>query len=285
MKIDVVQPCGFCAGVRRAIDLVKTALNKYEQIYCFGELIHNEQVTNDLLKEGLFVVKDLSAIKPHPSSAVVIRSHGATPLVYEFLKNNNINIIDATCPIVKRIQMLSSEFSVKGYKVLIFGDKNHEEVKSLIGFSHEKAVVINSIDDVNFDIKSEKTILISQSTKDETKLFQIRDALLKRGLLESNFYNTICSDIKTRQRSLSSLAGRVDLVLILGSKNSANTGNLYAIAREKCVKSFLVSRLIELPGKEIKQAEKIGVATGASTPYNFLISVKREVKNLFKRGD
>ena len=281
MKIEVVKPCGFCAGVKRAMKLVETALNKYDEVYCFGELIHNEQAIGDLLKKGLIVVKDLSEIKHLPSSVVVIRSHGTTPSVYEFLKNHNANIIDATCPIVKRIQMLSGEFGAKGYKVLIFGNKNHEEVKSLVGFSHNEAVVIDNIEDINFDISDKKTILISQSTKDEAELFKIRGELYKRGLLKSNFYNTICSDIKTRQRNLSSLAVRVDLVLILGSKNSANTGNLYTIAREKCSKSFLVSRLEELPKEEIRQAGKIGVATGASTPYNLLSSMKQEVKNLF----
>jgi len=281
MKIEIVRPCGFCAGVRRAMKLVKTALNRYDKVYCFGELIHNEQVVDNLLKKGLIVVKDLSEIKPKSSSVVVIRSHGTTPSVYEFLKNHNANVIDATCPIVKRIQMLSSEFGAQGYRVLIFGNENHEEVKSLVGFSHNEAVVINGIEDIDFDILDKKTILISQSTKDEVELFKIRDELYKRGLPKSNFYNTICSDIKTRQRNLSSLAVRVDLVLILGSRNSANTGNLYTIARERCLRSFLVSRLEELPEDAIRQAEKIGVATGASTPYNFLSSMKQEIKNLF----
>lgn len=285
MKIEVVKPWGFCAGVRRAIKLVEQAFKRYDCIYCLGELIHNEMVVGSLKSKGLIVLADLDEIKLSSNSALVISSHGATPSVYDFLKKFKVDIIDATCPIVKKIQLLCKKFSSLGYQILIYGNKDHEEVKSLIGFCSGKAVIISDEEDLAKIPLDKNTILISQSTKDKHELLKINYSLHGLGLKEMNFYNTICHDIQTRQDKLNALAGRVDLVLILGSRKSANTYTLYSIAEKRQLNSFLVSNLNELPKNEIKSAEKIGLVTGASTPYNFLHTVLREIKNLSKRGE
>lgn len=285
MKIEIVEPYGFCSGVRRAINLIKSALKKYDYVYCLGEFIHNEGVVESLKKRGLFVIESFKELPRNSKLAVVIRSHGAIPQVYDFLKQHNFNVIDATCPIVKGIQMLCKDFSSRGYKILIFGDREHEEVKSLIGFSQGRAYVIEEGADLDKVSLDQRTILISQSTKEEEKLFRIRDALVKRGLKKSNFYNTICSDIKTRQSKLSVLARSRDAAFVLGSRNSANTINLYHIGIEKCKKCFLISGLNELTESKIKGLNKIVIATGASTPSDFLKSVLKKIKNIAKRGE
>ncbi len=278
MKIEVVKPFGFCSGVRRAMHLTESALKNYKCVYCYGELIHNEGAVEDLRKKGLFILSSLDDLNSKNDSALIIRTHGTSPEVYNSLKNRNINLIDATCPIVKKIQMLCMKYSSKDYKLLIFGDENHEEVKSLLGFSSGKAVVISDLKNAeNFSI-DKKTFLISQSTKDENKLFKIRDYLFKRGLPKENFYNTICTDIKSRQKKLSLISRRVDNVLVLGSKKSANTVNLFNIAKERCKSCFLISEFNDIP-EDITCAGKIGVATGASTPYNFLDLVLKKIKN------
>ncbi|MDP8253310.1 MAG: 4-hydroxy-3-methylbut-2-enyl diphosphate reductase [Candidatus Kaelpia aquatica] len=284
MNIEIVEPCGFCAGVKRAIDLAQDALRSYKSVYCLGELIHNETVVSGLKREGLIVIQDLSELEGRDlfDSAVIIRSHGAKKEVYDFLNNHDIAIVDATCTIVKKIQGLCREFSKDGCTTIIFGDKLHHEVQSLMDYCDGRVSVIASVEDVGKDIALDSSILISQSTKDEKQLLDLYEQLFKRGLPKSNFYNTICSDIKTRQKELDSLAGRVDLVLVLGSKQSANTANLFSIAKEKCSKSFLVSDLNELPEVKISESSSIAIATGASTPYNFLNSVTERIKNLYK---
>ena len=284
MNINIVEPSGFCAGVKRAIDLVQDALKRYSSVYCLGELIHNEPVVSNLKKEGLIVIDDLLELKDKDlsNSAVVIRSHGTKRAVYDFLNRNNIAIVDATCIIVKKIQGLCQKFSKDGYSMIIFGDKLHHEVQSLIDHCSGKASVITKAEDLGKEIAVDKSILISQSTKDEKDLLAIYRQLFKRGLPKANFYNTICSDIKTRQEELGSLADRVDTVLVLGSKQSANTANLFSIAKERCSDSYLISDLDELPEEEIRCSSNIAIATGASTPYNFLNSVKKRIKNLYK---
>jgi 4-hydroxy-3-methylbut-2-enyl diphosphate reductase len=231
----------------------------------------------ELKGKGLRLVEDLNSLSQ--DDVVLIRSHGIAPEYYKLLESKGIKFIDATCPIVKGIQMLCKQLSSKGYRILIYGDKEHEEVKSLLGFSGGRAQVIDEEKLEELEV-NERTILISQSTKDEASFFKILDKLVELGLPKNNFYNTICSDIKTRQKRVLDLAGRVGVVLILGSRNSANTNNLYKIAKLKCDKSYLISREEELPIEEIKQVEKIGVATGASTPYNFLNLILEKIKNL-----
>ena len=281
MNCEIVEPAGFCAGVKRAISLARQALNKYSRVYCLGQLIHNEEVVSKLRAQGLKLISDLSEITDS-GSAVIIRSHGCPPDIYEYAKNNGIKLVDATCPIVRRIQKLCQECARKGKKILIYGDREHEEVKSLLGFSYGQAKVIENLNQVrNIDI-DDNTILITQSTKDEEKFLGVKSILVKKGLPETNVYNTICSDIKSRQQKVKEISKRVSVFFILGSKNSANTRNLFEIARINCDSCYLISRLEEVPVLNNKEI-KIGVATGASTPYNFLNLIVQKINSCEER--
>ncbi len=281
MKYEIVKPAGFCAGVKRAIRLARQALKKYPRVYCLGQLIHNEEVVNKLCAQGLKIVSDLSEITDS-ECAVIIRSHGCPPDIYEFANSNGIKLVDATCPIVRRIQKLCQNSAQEGKKILIYGDKEHEEVKSLLGFSYGQAKVIENLDqarNINID---DNTILITQSTKDEQKFLEIKSILVKKGLPEGNVYNTICSDIKSRQQKVKEISKLVSVFFILGSKNSANTNNLFEIAKRNCNSCYLISKLEEVPDLNSKEI-KIGVATGASTPYNFLNLIIQKIKSCEER--
>jgi 4-hydroxy-3-methylbut-2-enyl diphosphate reductase len=277
MNYEIVQPAGFCAGVKRAINLAQNALQKYPRVYCLGELIHNEDVVDNLCARGLKMVSDLDQISDH-GGALVIRSHGCPPEVYRLVEARGITLIDATCPIVKRIQKLCQDFSNQGKRIIIFGEREHEEVKSLLGFSNGRAEVVENLIDAQSIKIDENTILISQSTKDEQLFLELKSIMVKKGLPEKNVYNTICSDIKSRQQKVKELSKRVAVFFILGSKNSANTRNLFEIARINCPHCYLISRLDEVPELDEKEI-KIGVATGASTPYNFLNSIIEKIKS------
>lgn len=277
MNYEIVQPSGFCAGVKRAINLAQDALQKYPRVYCLGELIHNEDVVDNLCAQGLKMISDLNQISDC-GGALVIRSHGCPPEVYKSVEARGIKLIDATCPIVKRIQKLCQDFSNRGKRIIIFGEREHEEVKSLLGFSDGRAEVVENLIDARSIKIDENTILISQSTKDERLFLELKSIMVKKGLPEKNVYNTICSDIKSRQQKVRELSKRVAVFFILGSKNSANTRNLFEIARGNCSRCYLISKLDEVPELDEKEI-KIGVATGASTPYNFLNSVIEKIKS------
>ncbi len=281
MMYEIVRPAGFCAGVKRAISLAHYALKKYSRVYCLGELIHNEEVVNELCAQGLKVISDLSEVTDS-ESAVIIRSHGCPPDIYEFANRNGIKLVDATCPIVRRIQKLCQNSAREGKRILIYGDKEHEEVKSLLGFSYGQAKVIENLNQARDININGNTILITQSTKDEQKFLEIKTILVKNGLPESNVYNTICSDIKSRQQRVEEISRKVSVFFILGSKNSANTKNLFEIAKKNCNSCYLISRLEDVPDLNRKEI-KIGVATGASTPYNFLNLIIQKIKSCEER--
>ncbi|MDD5614533.1 MAG: hypothetical protein PHQ54_05640, partial [Candidatus Omnitrophica bacterium] len=184
----------------------------------------------------------------------------------------------------KKIQGLCRKFSAQN-KIIIYGDKNHHEVQSLMDYCGNNAIVIDSSEEVSQDILAGGCVLISQSTKDEKRLLEIYRELHKRGLPKSNFYNTICNDIKTRQNQINSLKSGIDIILVLGSKSSANTANIFSLAQKVCAKSFLVSDPEEFPEDDVAQAKNVVLATGASTPDTFLSSVEKRIKNLYKRGE
>ncbi len=281
MSYEIVEPAGFCAGVKRAISLAEEALSKYSRVYCFGELIHNEGVVNRFREQGLIVISELTQVSDK-GAALIIRSHGCPPEVYDLVSARNLILVEGTFPIVKRIQQLCEDFTNRGKRILIYGEKEHEEVKSLLGFGKGRAEVIENLDDAR-DVEVDRdTILISQSTKDEELFLRLKSIMVKKGLPEDNVYNTICMDIKSRQQKVKELSKRVSVFFILGSKNSANTRNLFEIARANCPRCYLISRLEEVP--ELNKREvKIGVATGASTPYNFLNSIIEKIKSCEER--
>jgi 4-hydroxy-3-methylbut-2-enyl diphosphate reductase len=277
MKIIIVKPYGMCKGVRRAIKLAHFSLAKFNKVFSLGELIHNEWVVGKLRKEGIRFVDSLNEIELNRKNAFIIRSHGMEPQLRNSLKN--ITIVDATCPIVKNIQKLCLELSKKNFNILVFGDKNHAEVKALQGYCYKRGVkIISSKEGIGKLKVDENTVLLSQSTKIFDDLLKIRDELIKKGLLSANFYNTICRDIQDRQKKLKKVAKRVKAMVIIGGRQSANTHNLYEIAKENCMNSCFISLPKEVNKINFDKIESLGITTGASTPDEFVLDVVRFIK-------
>lgn len=253
-------------GVRRAVDLVfKTAkVYKGKKIYTLGPIIHNPQVLELLEAQGVKVVYRPEEIPE--GSIVVIRAHGISPQVRRELMRPGITIIDATCPRVKKVQQIIKQFGQKGYAVIILGEKEHPEVKGLMGFTQNQTWVVDKIEDLDKLPPLLRPLLVAQTTQNERLFQKIAQAIRKR-YPETKIFDTICHSTQERQQEVREIAEKVEAFVIVGGKISGNTKRLAQIANDCGVKTYHIETEDELPPDEIKRFRAIGVTAGASTPH------------------
>ncbi len=278
MKVIVASEAGYCYGVERALKMVKKALEDGKvPIYTLGPLIHNPQVVNNLSRKGVIPVSSLDEVD---KGYVVIRSHGVPPDVLEKARLKGIKIIDATCPFVKKAQEKASLLSSEGYLVVITGEKRHPEVIGLLGYAGENSLVLENQKDIPFEIlKREKIGVVVQTTQSEEKLFEIINKLIPFSG-ELRVFNTICNATQKRQEAARKLAQEVDVMIIVGGKNSANTSRLYQISKKINPHSFHIETAEEIKKEWFDKAETVGLTAGASTPRYLLSEVERRVKSI-----
>jgi len=280
MNIKVVEPYGFCYGVRRAIKLARHALNKGARVYSIGPIIHNPQVVDKLSAEGLKVMKDLAAVK---GGKVMICSHGACPSILEAVGKKRFGMVDATCPNVLRSQKICSELKKDGYQVVIVGDKKHPEVRSLMGFSDDKAVVIGSEQEARRLKTNSKLGVVAQTTQSTGNFDKIASTFAKADRGELRIFNTICNDTIKRQRATMELAKRVDIMVVVGGKNSANTKRLFEICKKYGTKAHHVETKDQIKTNWFKRKNRVGIASGASTLDWIIEDVVKAVKIVKKK--
>ncbi len=268
MKIRIAKKAGFCMGVRRAVNLVLKALNKEEHpIYTYGPLIHNPQTLELLNTLGVKIIKSTEEILP--SGVCILRAHGIPPEEKEKL-SKKYKIIDGTCPRVLKVQALAKKAVSQGKEVIIIGDKNHAEVKGILGYCQNKGYVVSSMEDIEKLPELKNYVILSQTTQNQ-KLFKLlSDAILKK-YPGGEIVNTICNATEVRQNEVRMLSQSSDAIIVIGGKFSANTNRLAEIAKKECQKVYLIEKPEELPWEEVKDCKKIGITAGASTP-NWLIN-------------
>jgi 4-hydroxy-3-methylbut-2-enyl diphosphate reductase len=278
LKVIVASEAGYCYGVERALKMVKKALEDGKiPIYTLGPLIHNPQVVSDLSKKGVTPVSSLDEVE---KGYVVIRSHGVPPDVLEKAKLKGIKIIDATCPFVKKAQEKASLLSSEGYLVVIIGEKRHPEVIGLLGYAGGNSLVLENPEDIPFEIlKREKIGVVVQTTQSEEKLFDIINKLIPFSG-ELRVFNTICNATQKRQEAARKLAQEVDVMIIVGGKNSANTTRLYQISKRINPRSFHIETAEEIKEEWFDRAETVGLTAGASTPRYLLNEVEKRVESI-----
>lgn len=267
MKRTVIKahPCGFCMGVNRAVELVeKEAARGGSSLYTLGPIIHNRQVQESLEARGVGTLA--SGEIPPRGSRVVIRAHGAPPDVEETLGNRGINLLDGTCPKVKKSHDIIEKYSRKGYRIIILGDKNHGEVKGLAGRALHSLLVSGKEELEGMELPG-PTLLICQTTVKEEEFDRVRDAVLSLNP-KARIHNAICRATKNRQEAVKRLCGEVDAVVVVGGRNSANTLRLFQTARER-VPAFHVETEKEL-APDVFGYRVIGVTAGASTPDSLI---------------
>ncbi len=279
MKIEISKYNGFCAGVKLAVNTAFKTLEEEKKLYSYGELIHNKDIVDKLNSKGMVVIED---VPENNDAKVLIRAHGVGKDVITKLLENNVEVIDATCVKVKKIHKIVEEYKNNDYNIIVTGDENHPEVKGIVGWCNNEALVIQSAQDlVNLHINSsEKYCLVSQTTFN-TKIFkEITDIVSKNDYTNVVVKNTICDATRKRQEACLELASRCDVMLIIGGENSSNTKKLYELSKKICRDTFLIENYNEIPCKYIDKKTIVGVSAGASAPDWIIEEVIKMLENL-----
>lgn len=278
MEIIIGKNAGFCYGVKRAVDGAKEECMKHTEIYCLGDIVHNQHVIKDLKDKGVKFIESIDEAK----GKTIIRAHGVSKEIYEKAKKMNIELIDLTCPSVLEVHRIADIYSKKGYYILLTGKENHPEVIGIESYCRNKYKIIKDKEDVfnNLEyIKNEKNILlISQTTFNSKKFDEIADVLKNNIKNNLEIKKTICPSTEIRQKETEQIAKNVDLMIIIGDKKSSNTKKLYEISCDCCKNVVFIENADELNTEIIKGIQKIGIMAGASTPNEQIEIVKGRLK-------
>jgi 4-hydroxy-3-methylbut-2-enyl diphosphate reductase len=276
VEIFLADKSGFCFGVKRAINTAFDACGG-GAVYCLGPLIHNPQEVERLSKAGVHTVDDFSSLEPGDS--LIIRSHGVPPRVLMQAREKGLNIIDLTCPFVGKAQRDAEALKNEGYQVVVIGEKKHPEVQSILGYAGENAVVMEKADDTEGIRLHHRLGIVAQTTQSYGNFSQIVLKLLRISK-ELKVFNTICNSTKERQDAARILAGQVDLMLVIGGRNSANTARLASVCKEEGKPTHHIEVADEIKDEWLKHTQKIGITAGASTPDWVVEDVLRKLTAL-----
>ena len=281
MEIIVAKTAGFCFGVQRAVDTVYSEVEKGGKIYTFGPIIHNDRVVSELEEMGVSVINNIDEINEAQDGTVIIRSHGVTRKQFEILNSSGLNVVDATCPFVKKIHRIVENDSAKGCRIVVIGSPSHPEVIGITGWCDpdNPAVVIENEDDAHSfteDIKRPITV-VSQTTFRAGKFKDLVEILQKKGY-NVNVVNTICNATAERQEEARKIASAVDMMIVVGDSKSSNTQKLYEICSRECKCTLYVQNTDNLETDPSGSLQRVGITAGASTPKNIIEEVQNYVR-------
>ncbi len=272
MKIIIAENTGFCFGVERAYNM-SLELLKEESCQMLGHLVHNEKVVEDLKNKGLRFVSDIEGVEE--KGTVIIRAHGVGDKIMEALKSKGVKIIDATCPLVKRAQDFARLLDKNGKKVVIIGEKGHAEVEAINGSVGERAVIVEKEEDIINIPKDTSLGIVIQTTKDQ-KLAEEMTEKIRERFKDVEACNTLCHAVLKRQQEVSELADKVDVILVVGSKSSANTQTLVKVA-QRSTKAYGVEGPEDLKDDWFNEIDSVGIISGTSTPAWLINAVKDKI--------
>ena len=264
MRIILSKKMGFCFGVKKSVSLAKDTLKeKKDKPYMLGSIINNPQVIEYFAKEGVKMVDSLDEVPEE--STIITRAHGISPIILNQAYQKKIKIVDTTCPYVKKVQKIAQYLYKKDYFIVIYGDKKHPEILSLMDTVQGNALVIKSISEAEEITTKQKIGLISQTTKNIYDFYKLSFTLLNKAE-ELRIFNTICKSTMERQRGALELAKKVDVMLVIGGKESANTTRLAEISENQGIKTYHIETKNQLKYKWFQPENKVGITSGASTP-------------------
>ena len=269
MEIIIGKTSGFCNGVKYTVVKANEMIDKYKELFCLGQIVHNERVIKDLEEKGM---KTINSIEECPSnSRLIIRAHGEVKSVYEEANKRNIELIDLTCGKIKVIRNKISK-KVDDHFIIIIGKKNHPETLGVQSFSGQNSYILENKEDIEDCLKKleksklTKVFVVSQTTFNSEKFDYLVDQISKKNKYEIDVDKTICNATSDRQKETEQLSKDVDLMIIVGGKNSSNTKELEVISTKNCAKVYLVQNYKDLQDIIITKEDKIGIMAGASTP-------------------
>lgn len=284
MEVKLAKTAGFCFGVKRAVDTVyKEAEKNQETIYTFGPIIHNEQVVEDLKKNGVLVVNTTEKLKALPKgTTVIVRSHGVGKSVYTLMEECGLHVVDATCPFVKKIHRIAERESNAGKRIVIIGNDRHPEVEGIKGWVNGEAIVIETAEEAqNLTAEEgEQLYIVSQTTFNYKKFQDLVEIISEKGY-DVESINTICNATEERQTEAKQIAGEVDGMIVIGGSHSSNTQKLFEICRKECENTYYIQKLEDLNMEDLNGMRCVGITAGASTPNNIIEEVQKHVRIKF----
>lgn len=278
MEVILAKQAGFCFGVKRATQMAFETAGKNRKTYTLGPIIHSPQVVGKLASLGIPPLDSLEGIE---DGTVIIRSHGVEQNDINEARRKNLNIVDATCPFVKKAQEHVKSLSDAGYGVVVVGDADHPEVQGIVSYGGERVFVVASGEDVKKLPKMNKIGIVAQTTQSFENLKNIVCECLQRGA-EIRIYNTICDATAVRQEEAKELAGQVDCMLVIGGFNSANTRRLVEVCVEFQPYTHHIETAAEIDPAWFKDVKRVGITAGASTPKWIIDEVVNKIGKLNK---
>ncbi len=278
-QIIVASDFGFCVGVKRAIEIARNArLENTGKVTVLKEIVHNQHVVDDLVEQGIGWVKDLDQIK---EGVVIFSAHGVSPAIKEQARTKRLKIIDATCPLVSRVHELTKKQVADGYKIILIGDKGHDEVEGEVGEAPAAVFVVSKPEEIaQLPIMGgEKVAVVAQTTINGLETEPLVKEI-KRFFSEAKIIPTVCDATKKRQQAVVNLAKKVSTILVVGSKKSANSKRLADIAQRLGAKAYLVESPEDINKKWVVNCKKVGVTAGASTPDWLMQEVIQKVRGI-----
>jgi len=278
MKVNVAKSAGFCFGVKRAIKIALDTAQSGGRVEMLGDIVHNEDVVKEISKAG---VKKIKNLERGTNEVLLIRAHGASEEIYKKATKLGYTIVDATCPMVKEIHKIAKFSKKEGCDIIIIGDKKHDEVRGIIGQLRDKAIVIDNIKKIPLaKVKRiKKACVVVQSTQNLEKTLTIIE-VLKKYIRELKFFNTICKPTRIKQKEAKEMPLKNDLMVIIGSKTSANTKRLYQISKSLNTQSYWVQSRDEIKPEWFRNVQSVGVMSGASTPDYTTKDVIKYIKSI-----
>lgn len=272
LTVDIDPNSGFCFGVVYAIEMAEDMLQEQGYLYCLGDIVHNDEEVRRLEAKGLKII-DHKQLKQLRDETVLIRAHGEPPSTYELAVKNNLRLIDASCPVVLKLQNRIKNSYDKGEKIYIYGKHGHAEVVGLLGQTANEAVVFQDIDELALDQLPSSITLYSQTTKSTDKFYDIKDRLQARGT-EVKANDTICRQVSNRDKELRDFASRYDKIVFVSGTKSSNGKVLYGVCKATNPNTYFVSRQEELEPHWFKSQERVGICGATSTPMWLMQEVR-----------
>lgn len=289
MKVSIDKSSGFCWGVVRTVEIAEEVMQESPELYSLGPIIHNPMEIERLREKGLETIShdDFERLS---GKKVLIRAHGEPPSTYAMAREHNIELIDATCPVVTKVQERIRKFYDKNFQVVIFGKKDHAEVIGLVGHTRGEAIVIKSVEEISKLDLSRDTVLFSQTTMDKQTFYEIARVMKERikgtfevgtfeeSAIEFHAKDTICGQVSGRDKKLREFASQNDVMVFVAGRNSSNGKVLYDICREANPATYFIENESELMPEWFEGKESVGISGATSTPHWLMENVKTAIE-------
>lgn len=275
LNVHIDPHSGFCFGVVYAIEMAEDILDEEGILYCLGDIVHNDEEVNRLKQKGLKII-DYEILSKLHNEKVLIRAHGEPPSTYELAIKNNLTLIDASCPVVLKLQHRIKTSFDKGEPIYIYGKHAHAEVIGLLGQTNNEAVVFQDISELDLDRLPKNLTLYSQTTKSTDKFYEIND-ILKKNDITVNTNDTICRQVSNRNKELKEFAGKFDRIVFVSGTKSSNGKVLFNVCKSTNPNTYFVSNSDQIESSWFAENDRVGICGATSTPMWLMEQVKDRI--------